>query len=172
MILVLTNANSKPRAALLRPGRRFAAVCLDQASNIADALAFGNDPRLSENPGGQLRNCRHSFSELLTAWFYLSRREYNKCEREESLPQRGIGGITKGNVETYTLRNGRKNKKVETDGRCVPTGISELQASGDGKSRGQRSRRRNFKGDLFRRHRSRKENRGLHFGICLLAHWA
>ena len=26
----------------------------------------------------------------------LCRREYNKCEREESLPQRGVGGITKG----------------------------------------------------------------------------
>ena len=72
MILVLMNAHPKPRAALLHPGRRFAAVCLDQASNIADALAFGNDPRLSENPGGQLRNCRHSLSELLTACFYLS----------------------------------------------------------------------------------------------------
>jgi len=72
MILVLISAHPKPWAALLHPGRRVAAVCLDQAANIADAVAFGNDPRLSENPGGQLRNCRHSLSELLTACFYLS----------------------------------------------------------------------------------------------------
>ena len=56
MILVLANAHPKARAALLYPGRRFATVCLDQALNIANALAFGNDPRLTENPGGQLRN--------------------------------------------------------------------------------------------------------------------
>jgi hypothetical protein len=56
MILVLMNAHIKPRAALLYPDRRLAAVSLDQASNIADALALGNNPRLSENPGGQLRN--------------------------------------------------------------------------------------------------------------------
>lgn len=58
MILVLINAHLKPRAALLYPGRRFAAVSLDQAANIADASAFGNHSRLSENPGGQLRNWR------------------------------------------------------------------------------------------------------------------
>jgi hypothetical protein len=58
MILVLINAHLKPRAALLHPRRRFTAVSLDQASNIADASAFGDDPRLSENPGGQLRNWR------------------------------------------------------------------------------------------------------------------
>lgn len=57
MILVLINSHLKARAALLDPGRRFAAVRLNQASNIADSLAFGNDPRLSENPGGQLSNC-------------------------------------------------------------------------------------------------------------------
>lgn len=56
MILVLVNAHLKARATLLHPGRRLATVCLDQASNIANALAFGNDSRLSENPGGQLRN--------------------------------------------------------------------------------------------------------------------
>jgi hypothetical protein len=90
MILVLMNAQSKPRAALLHPGRRFAAVCLDQASNIADALAFGNDPRLSENPGGQLRNCRHSFSELLTAWFYLSVGENTiNANGKKGSPERG-----------------------------------------------------------------------------------
>ena len=65
MILVLINAHLKPRAALLYPGRRFAAVSLDQASNIADAPAFGNDPRLSENPGGQLRNRRRPLCNLL-----------------------------------------------------------------------------------------------------------
>ena len=61
MILVLMNAHLKPRAALLYPGRRLAAVSLDQASNIADAPAFGDDPRLSENPRGQLRNCERPF---------------------------------------------------------------------------------------------------------------
>ena len=65
MILVLINAHLKPRAALLYPGRRFAAVSLDQASNIADAPAFGDDPRLSENPGGQLRNWRRPLCNSL-----------------------------------------------------------------------------------------------------------
>ena len=111
MILVLMNANPKPRAALFYPARRFAAVCLDQASNIADVLAFGNDSRLSENPGGQLRNCRHSLSELSTTWFSVPG-EYNKREREESLPQRGVGGIVKGNSVTYTLSDGKKIQKV------------------------------------------------------------
>jgi hypothetical protein len=58
MILVLINTHLKPRAALLYPGRRFAAVSLDQTRNIADAPAFGDNPRLSEKPGGQLRNRR------------------------------------------------------------------------------------------------------------------
>lgn len=43
---------------------------------------------------------------------YLCRREYNKCEREESPLQRGIGGITKGNAVTYTLSDGKKIQKV------------------------------------------------------------
>ena len=65
MILVLINAHLKPRAALLHPLRRFAAVFLDQALNIADAPAFGDDPRLSENPGGQLRNRRRPLCNSL-----------------------------------------------------------------------------------------------------------
>ena len=65
MVLVLMNAHPKPRAALLYPGRCFAAVSLDQASNIADALAFGDNPRLSENPRGQLRNCERPFWKSL-----------------------------------------------------------------------------------------------------------
>jgi hypothetical protein len=65
MILVLINAHLKPRAALFHPGRRLAAVSLDQASNIADAPAFGDDPRLSENPGGQLRNWRRPLCNSL-----------------------------------------------------------------------------------------------------------
>jgi hypothetical protein len=43
MIFVLINSDPKAWAALLDPGGRFAAVRLGQASNIADALAFGND---------------------------------------------------------------------------------------------------------------------------------
>ena len=65
MILVLINAHLKPRAALLHPRRWFAAVSLDQASNIADAPAFGDDPRLSQNPGGQLRNRRRPLCNSL-----------------------------------------------------------------------------------------------------------
>ena len=58
MILVLINAHPEARAALLDPCRRFATVGLDQASNIANASAFGNYPRLSVNPRCQLRNSR------------------------------------------------------------------------------------------------------------------
>ena len=65
MILVLMNAHPKPWAALLHPARRFATVCLDQASNIADALAFGYNPRPSKNPGRQLRNSRCPFWKSL-----------------------------------------------------------------------------------------------------------
>ena len=44
----------------------------------------------------------------------LCRKEYNKCEREESqgLPQRGVGGITKGTAVTCILSYGKKNQKV------------------------------------------------------------
>ena len=59
MVLVMMNAHLHSRAALFYPGRRFASVCLDQASNVADAPTFGDDTRLSENSGGQLRNGRH-----------------------------------------------------------------------------------------------------------------
>jgi len=58
MIFVLNNTKSKARAALLNPSRRFTAVCYHQASNIANASAFGDHPRLSQNPGCQLRNCK------------------------------------------------------------------------------------------------------------------
>jgi hypothetical protein len=111
MILVLINAEPKARATLLDPGRRFAAVSLDQASNIADAPAFGDDPRLSENPGGQLRNWRRplcnsrifpsntfvvpespdrqmivAVDEVLS----LCWQGYMKCEREKSSSQRRV----------------------------------------------------------------------------------
>jgi hypothetical protein len=42
----------------------------------------------------------------------LCRREYNKCEREESPPERGVGGITKCNAVIYTLSDGKKIQKV------------------------------------------------------------
>jgi hypothetical protein len=65
MVLVLMNAHPEPRAALLYPARCFAAVSLDQALNIADALALGNNPRLSENSRGQLRYCERPFLKSL-----------------------------------------------------------------------------------------------------------
>ena len=85
MILVLVNAHLKARATLLHPGRRLATVCLDQASNIVNALAFGDDPRLSENPGGHLRNCRHPLCKSLIYWS-------NTCVAPES-PNRQVIGI-------------------------------------------------------------------------------
>jgi hypothetical protein len=65
MILVLTDAHPKPRAALLYPARCFATVCLDQTPNFANASAFCNHPRLSENPGCQLRNCKRPLGKSL-----------------------------------------------------------------------------------------------------------
>jgi hypothetical protein len=110
MILVLINAHPKAQAALLDPGRRIAAVSLDQASNIADAPAFGNHPRLSENPGGQLRNCKPRLGKSpiyptnIIACARITQssddlslcgKQYMKFEREESSSQRRVGGITK-----------------------------------------------------------------------------
>ena len=134
MILVLVNARLETRAALFHPGRRFAAVCFDQALNIAKALAFGNHPRLSENSGGQLRNCRRPPSKSLIYPSHTStlpespdrrmivtqntyyqgpcKEEYKKSEREKSPPQRGVGGITKGQAVTYTLSDGKQIQKV------------------------------------------------------------
>jgi hypothetical protein len=63
MVLILMNAHLKARAALFYPGRCLASVFLDQAPNIADAPAFGDDPRLSDNPGGQLSNFRYPLCE-------------------------------------------------------------------------------------------------------------
>jgi hypothetical protein len=65
MVLVLINAYPKPWTTLFYPTRCFAAVSLDQASNIADTFAFGNNPRLSENPRAQLRNCERPFRKSL-----------------------------------------------------------------------------------------------------------
>jgi hypothetical protein len=42
----------------------------------------------------------------------LCGRDYNKSQREESPPQRGVGGITKGQAVTYTLSDGKKIEKV------------------------------------------------------------
>ena len=115
MILVLVNARLKTRATLLHPGRRLTTVCFDQTLNVANALAFGNHPRLSENSGGQLRNCRCPPSKSLIHLSHTSvapespdcrmilvqnnyyesprRKEYIKSEREKSPPQRGVGGV-------------------------------------------------------------------------------
>ncbi len=134
MILVLVNARLKTRAALFHPGRRFTTVCFDQALNIANALAFGNHPRLSENSGGQLRNCKCPPCKSLIYPSHTSvapespdcrmiliqnnyyqgpcTEEYNKTESEKSPPQRGVGGIVKGNSVTYTLSDGKKSQKV------------------------------------------------------------
>ena len=38
----------------------------------------------------------------------LCGKEYNKCEREESPPQRGVGGITKGQAATCVLSDGKR----------------------------------------------------------------
>ena len=134
MILVVMNADLKPRAALFHSGRRFATVCLDQPSNIANASAFGDDPRLSEHPGGQLRNRRRSLCHSLIFpgntfvspesperqiigscrrhVQYFRGREYPKRKREKSPSQHGVGGINKGQAVTYTLSDGKKIQKV------------------------------------------------------------
>jgi hypothetical protein len=134
MILVLMNAHLKPRAALLHPGRRFAAVSLDQASNIANASAFRDDPRLRENPGGQLGNWSHPLRNSVIfqsntfvvpesadrqmidscRQHVLSIRGqgYMKCEWEGRSSQRGVDDITKGQTVTYTQSDGKKIQRV------------------------------------------------------------
>jgi hypothetical protein len=128
MILVLINAHLKPRAALLYPGRCFAAVSLDQTSNIADAPSFRNHPRLSENPRGQLRNWRGPLCNFPSNTFVASEspdrqmigsckrhvlslcgQGYIKCEREGSSSQRR--GITKGQAVTHTPSDANKIQK-------------------------------------------------------------
>lgn len=99
MILVLVNAHLKARATLLHPTRRLATVCLDQASNIANAVAFGDDPRLSENPGGQLRNCRRPLCKSL---IYLS----NTSVAPES-PDRQMIGIQNNHYRARGVRERR-----------------------------------------------------------------
>lgn len=63
MILVLVNAQLETWATFLDPPRRFAAVSLHQASDIANALAFRNDPRLGDDPRGQLINSTSPFDK-------------------------------------------------------------------------------------------------------------
>lgn len=97
--------SSKSGSFLKLLASRFHHGCLETFRTAIDSgLLF-------RNSRSRMVTRRSNFIPLDCIVLPLCTKGYIECEREEK-PQRGVGGITKGQVVTYTLSDGKKIQKV------------------------------------------------------------